>query len=82
MHTAALHDDREVVVKVVRPDIRTTIIADFELLRELADWVSARVEAARAVHIIDIVEDYRQVMLNELDLNLEAENTTQMRNNF
>ncbi len=82
VHTAALNDGREVVVKVVRPDIRTTIITDFELLRELASWVSARVEAARAVHIIDIVEDYRQVMLNELDLLLEADNTTKMRNNF
>ncbi|WP_372843970.1 ABC1 kinase family protein [Psychrobacter sp.] len=82
VHTAALHDGREVVVKVVRPDIRTTIIADFELLRELANWASARIEAARAIHIIDIVEDYRQVMLNELDLTLEADNTTQMRNNF
>ncbi|TXD97533.1 2-octaprenylphenol hydroxylase [Psychrobacter frigidicola] len=82
VHTAALTDGREVVVKVVRPDIRTTIIADFELLRELANWASARIEAARAVHIIDIVEDYRQVMLNELDLTLEAENTTKMRNNF
>ena len=82
VHTAALIDGREVVVKVVRPDIRTTIIADFELLRELANWLSARVEAARAVHIVDLIEDYRQVMLNELDLNLEADNTTKMRNNF
>ena len=82
VHTAALHDGREVVIKVVRPNIRSTIIKDFELLRELAQWVSARVEAARAVRIIDIVEDYRQVMLNELDLTLEADNTTQMRNNF
>ncbi len=82
VHTAALHDGREVVVKVVRPDIRMTIISDFELLRELASWVSARVEAARAVHIVDLVEDYRQVMLNELDLTLEADNTILMRNNF
>ncbi|MGO3641535.1 MAG: ABC1 kinase family protein, partial [Psychrobacter sp.] len=79
---AAMHDGREVVVKVVRPDIRTTIVTDFELLLELANWASARIEAARAVHIIDIVEDYRQVMLNELDLTLEADNTIQMRNNF
>ncbi|MGO2126052.1 MAG: ABC1 kinase family protein [Psychrobacter sp.] len=82
VHTAAMHDGREVVVKVVRPDIRTTIVTDFELLLELANWASARIEAARAVHIIDIVEDYRQVMLNELDLTLEADNTIQMRNNF
>ena len=82
VHTAALPDGREVVVKVVRPDIQKTIVADFELLRELASWASARIEAARAVHLIDIVEDYRQVMLNELDLTLEADNTTKMRNNF
>ena len=82
VHSAALHHGREVVVKVVRPDIRTSIITDFELLRDLAQWASARIEAARAVRIIDIVEDYRQVMLNELDLNLEAANTTLMRQNF
>lgn len=82
VHTARTHDGREVVVKVVRPTIREQIIADFELLRDLANWASARIEAARAVHIIDVVEDYRQVMLNELDLTLEAANTTQMRNNF
>ena len=82
VHSAALIDGREVVVKVVRPDIRITIIKDFELLRELASWASARIEAARAIHIIDIVEDYRQVMLNELDLNLEADNTTKMSDNI
>lgn len=82
VHTARTHDGREVVVKVVRPTIREQIISDFELLRDLANWASARIEAARAVHIVDVVEDYRQVMLNELDLTLEAANTTQMRNNF
>ncbi|WFF38238.1 AarF/UbiB family protein [Moraxella nasibovis] len=82
VHTAALHDGREVVVKVVRPDIKAVIIADFELLREMAAWLSARMEAARAVHVIDIVEEYRQIMLNELDLTLESANATKMRNNF
>ncbi|MDO4441664.1 MAG: AarF/UbiB family protein [Moraxella sp.] len=82
VHTAALPDGREVVVKVVRPDIKSVIIDDFELLRELAAWLSARIEAARAVHIVSIVEDYRQIMLNELDLTLEAANATKMRNNF
>lgn len=82
VHTARLHDGREVVVKVVRPQIREQIMADFELLRELAGWATARIEAARAIHARELVEDYRQVMLSELDLTLEAANTTQMRNNF
>lgn len=82
VHTAALHDGREVVVKVVRPNIKQGIISDFELLRQMAAWASARLEAARAIHLIDVVEDYRQIMLNELDLTLEAANSTEMRHNF
>lgn len=82
VHTASLPDGREVVVKVVRPNLRQGIITDFELLRTLASWVSARMESARAIHIIEIVEEYRQIMLNELDLTLESANATRMRNNF
>lgn len=82
VHTAALHDGREVVVKVVRPNIKQGIMSDFELLRQMAAWASARLEAARAIHLIDVVEDYRQIMLNELDLTLEAANSTKMRHNF
>lgn len=82
VHTAALHDGREVIVKVVRPDIRPQIIKDFEILSWLAQWLEARLEAARAVHLIQVVDEYRQVILNELDLSLEAANTMQMRHNF
>ncbi len=82
VHTAALHDGREVIVKVTRPDIRPQIIKDFEILAWLGQWLEARVEAARALHLVQIIGDYRQVILNELDLGLEAANTMQMRHNF
>ena len=82
VHTAALHDGREVIVKVTRPDIRPQIIKDFEILSWLGQWLEARVEAARALHLVQIIGDYRQAILNELDLGLEAANTMQMRHNF
>ncbi len=82
VHTAALHDGREVVVKVVRPDIEPQIRKDFEILAWLGHWLEVRVEAARALHLSQIIDDYRQVILNELDLALEAANTMQMRHNF
>ncbi len=82
VHTAALHDGREVVVKVVRPGIRAQIVRDFEILAWLAQWLEARLEAARAVHLVQVVADYRQVILDELDLTVEADNTRQMRHNF
>ena len=82
VHTAALHDGREVVVKVTRPDIRQQILQDFEILAWLGDWLENRLEAARALHLSEIIQDYRQIILNELDLSLEAENTRRMRHNF
>jgi ubiquinone biosynthesis protein len=36
VHTAALHDGRE-VVKVTRPDIRNQILQDFEILAWLGN---------------------------------------------
>ncbi|WP_445114763.1 ABC1 kinase family protein [Acinetobacter sp. WZC-1] len=82
VHTAALHDGREVVVKVTRPDIRNQILQDFEILQWLGNLLEKRLEAARALHLSEIIQDYRQVILNELDLSLEADNTRRMRHYF
>ncbi|SEL94233.1 ABC1 kinase family protein [Acinetobacter sp. DSM 11652] len=82
VHTAALHDGREVVVKVTRPNIRAQIIQDFEILEWLGHYLEKRLEAARALHLSEIIQDYRQIILNELDLTLEAENTRRMRHYF
>lgn len=82
VHTAALHDGREVVVKVTRPDIRQKILQDFEILEWLGAALEKRLEAARALHLSEIIQDYRQIILNELDLTLEADNTRRMRHYF
>ena len=82
VHTAALHDGREVIVKVTRPDIRSQILQDFEILAWLGDWLENRLEAARALHLSEVIQDYRQIILNELDLSLEADNTRRMRHYF
>ena len=82
VHTAALHDGREVVVKVTRPGIRAQILQDFEILEWLGHFLEKRLEAARALHLSEIIQDYRQIILNELDLTLEADNTRRMRHYF
>ena len=82
VHTAALHDGREVVVKVTRPNIRNQILQDFEILEWLGQFLEKRLEAARALHLSEIIQDYRQIILNELDLTLEADNTRRMRHYF
>lgn len=82
VHTAALHDGREVVVKVTRPQIREQIVQDFEILEWIGARLEMRLEAARALHLSEIIQDYRSVILNELDLTVEADNTRRMRHYF
>ena len=82
VHTAAFHDGREVIVKVTRPEIRKQILRDFEILTWLGTWLEQRLEAARALHISEIIQEYRAVILNELDLTIEADNTRRMRHYF
>ncbi len=82
VHTAALHDGREVVVKVTRPNIRQQILKDFEILQWLGESLEKKLEAARALHLNEIIQNYRHIILNELDLTLEADNTRRMRHYF
>lgn len=82
VHTAKLHDGRDVVVKVTRPEIREQIIQDFEILAWLGHFLEQRLEQARALHLSEIIQDYRTTILNELDLTFEADNTRRMRHYF
>ncbi|WOE30593.1 MULTISPECIES: ABC1 kinase family protein [unclassified Acinetobacter] len=82
VHTAALHDGREVIVKVTRPHIRAQILQDFEILAWLGERLEKRLESARALHLAEIIQDYRHIILKELDLSLEADNTRRMRHYF
>jgi len=82
VHTAALLDGREVIVKIVRPHLEADIHQDFALLKTGAQWLESRSAALAAFHLYHIVCDYEQVLLSEIDLLQEATNTTRMRNNF
>lgn len=82
VHSARLHEDREVVVKVIRPDIETTIEQDMRLLLLLAKFVERWFKDGRRLRPVAVVEDYRHTILDELDLAREAANASQLRRNF
>lgn len=82
VHTAALPDGREVVIKVLRPGVATRIRNDMALVRDLTLWLEARFPQLAQFHPHRIARDYEQTLLDETDLLREAANTRQMRNNF
>ncbi|MGL6315244.1 ubiquinone biosynthesis regulatory protein kinase UbiB [Vibrio sp. WXL103] len=83
VHTAKLKDTgREVVLKVIRPDIRSVIEADLKLMYRMARLVAKMLPEARRLKPVEVVREYEKTLLDELDLRREAANAIQLRRNF
>ena len=86
VHTAKLRQDdgslADVVIKVIRPDIRQLIDADLQLMSDIAGVVARFVPDARRLRPQEVVAEYRKTIIDELDLQREAANAMQLRRNF
>ena len=82
VHTAQLHSGEDVVVKVVRPDIEPIIRQDLALMFSLAKLVERYLPDGKRLRPVEVVRDYQLIILDELDLNREAANASQLRRNF
>lgn len=83
VHTAKLKDSgREVVLKIIRPDIRPVIDADLKLMHRMARIVAKSLPEARRLKPVEVVKEYEKTLLDELDLRREAANAIQLRRNF
>ncbi|MCF7981248.1 MAG: ubiquinone biosynthesis regulatory protein kinase UbiB [Pseudomonadales bacterium] len=82
VHSAVMHNGDQVVVKVIRPGIHRTIRNDLDLLFSLAQVMEKYSEDGRRLRPIQVVSDYERTIFNELDLLIEAGNTSQLRRNF
>ncbi|MFK8041968.1 ubiquinone biosynthesis regulatory protein kinase UbiB [Congregibacter sp.] len=82
VHSARTQEGREVVVKVIRPDIEPVIHKDMALLARIASFVERWLRDGRRLRPVDVVRDYKHTILDELDLGREAANASQLRRNF
>jgi ubiquinone biosynthesis protein len=86
VHTARLRfgEDagQQIVIKVIRPDIRKAIDADLELMETLAQVLSKHLPDGRRLKPREVVREYRKTLLDELDLLREAANAMQLKRNF
>ena len=82
VHRATLLNNDEVVVKVIRPGIDKTVAADLKLLKWLARQIESRTDIGKRLRPIEVVNDYQKIIFDELDLQSEAANTSQLKRNF
>lgn len=83
VHTAKLKENgREIVLKVIRPDILPIIKADVRLMYRFAGWVPKLMPDGRRLRPREVVREYEKTLLDELNLLREAANAIQLRRNF
>jgi ubiquinone biosynthesis protein len=85
VHRATLRDPDEahdVVVKVQRPGIRSTVARDLELLHALAALLERTIPEAHVYAPSALVDQFDRAITAELDFALEAEHAQKFARNF
>ncbi|WP_116475411.1 ubiquinone biosynthesis regulatory protein kinase UbiB [Zobellella maritima] len=83
VHTARLKTGQEIVIKVIRPGIERVITADVSLMHSMASLIARLVpERSSRLRPVEVVEEYRKTLFDELNLLREAANAIQLRRNF
>ena len=82
VHAAKLKTGEDVVIKVLRPNVRTIINKDLLLLNNIANWMHLNLANSQRFKPREVVADYERTILNELDLVREANNAEKLRKNW
>jgi ubiquinone biosynthesis protein len=82
VHEATMFDGRDVVVKVLRPNILPLIKRDISVMMAFAKLLQTFWPEAKRLEPVAIVGEFEKTILNELDLRKEAANGSRLHQNF
>src|SRR3569832_1711825 len=74
VHAATLRDGREVVVKVQRPEVARQVAEEFEVLKQIAEFLDVHTEVGRRHRLRRVLGEFRASIEEELGYEREAEN--------
>jgi ubiquinone biosynthesis protein len=82
VHFAILKNGKEVAVKVLRPNMKTTIDEDLALMQLAAGLIEKVWPDSRRLKPREVVAEFDKYLHDELDLMREAAQASQLRRNF
>ncbi len=82
VHGATTLDGKDVVVKILRPNIKKLVTRDLDILAFLAKTSAPFSKTLRQFKPYEMVLEIKQCMLDELDLMREAASASQLQRNF
>ena len=81
VHKAVLRKTNDqVVVKLLRPDVKDIMREDLSILIEFANWIASKSQWAENLGFRDLAEGFASSLREEIDFNIEARNMTQISN--
>lgn len=82
VHRARLHNNEEVVVKVMRPGVEEIIETDLFILKSMAKFAEKHIKETKFFNPVGFVDDFGRVIRQELDYTHEAQNADRFYFNF
>jgi ubiquinone biosynthesis protein len=82
VHRARLPTGQDVVVKVQRPDIKVTVKADLNVMRDGVTMLEARTRWARDLGLGGILNEFADRMVEELDFHNEVYHLQRLKHNM
>ncbi|MGV2432129.1 MAG UNVERIFIED_CONTAM: AarF/UbiB family protein [Rickettsiaceae bacterium] len=81
VHKATLKNKTKVAVKILRPNIRMEYERDIKMLYWLAKIATFLFDGAKRLRLIEAIDLSKNIMIQELDLSLEAASSNEMWDN-
>ena len=82
VHEARLKNGKDVIIKVVRPNIKNEIERDLLLMKRIAAYLTSLSDEFQRMHLIELVNDYEMLVYDETDLVKESSNAKKIKENF
>ncbi|MDW7725528.1 MAG: AarF/ABC1/UbiB kinase family protein [Candidatus Methanoperedens sp.] len=82
VHPAKIPDNRDVVVKVMRPGIEKIIETDLAILLSLARFAEKHIKESKIFNPVGMIEEFSRIIRQEIDYTHEARNADRFFLNF
>ena len=82
VHLATLKNNKEVVFKVQRPNLKDLFTIDLNIMQQIASLLQKNKSWSRGRNWVEIAKECRKVLMKELDFNSEAQYAARFRQQF
>lgn len=82
VHRAVTRDGQDVVIKIRKPGVKKTLLQDCDILEATAEILEKHLPESRNYRPVQMVEEFRRAVIQELDFTVEGRNLDRFRSDF